>query len=50
MLIRLPQFEKEELLAGLLTFRLLYFVIPLCLAALVLGLRELRLIARPTMT
>jgi len=50
VLIGLPQFEKEELLATLLTFRLLYFVIPLCLAALVFGLRELRLIARPTPT
>jgi glycosyltransferase 2 family protein len=50
VLIGLPQFEKEELLAALLTFRVLYFVIPLCLAALVFGLRELRLIARPRPT
>jgi glycosyltransferase 2 family protein len=47
MLVGLPQFQKEELFATLLTFRVLYFVIPLLFAALVLGLRELRLLARP---
>ena len=31
MLIGLPQFQKEELLASLLIFRFLYFVFPLCL-------------------
>lgn len=46
MLIGLPQFQREELLASLLTFRALYFVLPLLLAALSLGLRELRLLAR----
>lgn len=46
LLLGLPQFRKEELLATLLTFRVLYFLIPLCLAALFLSLRELRLIAR----
>jgi glycosyltransferase 2 family protein len=48
MLLALPQFNKEELLAALLTFRVLYFVIPLLFAMLTLGLRELGLIARPT--
>jgi uncharacterized membrane protein YbhN (UPF0104 family) len=47
LLIGLPQFPKEELLAALLTFRIVYFVIPFLLAALVLGLRELGLVARP---
>ncbi len=36
----LPQFEKEELLASLLIFRVLYFVLPLTLAVLALGTRE----------
>jgi uncharacterized membrane protein YbhN (UPF0104 family) len=47
MLIGLAQFEREELLAALLTFRALYFVLPLILATVSLGLRELRLLARP---
>jgi uncharacterized membrane protein YbhN (UPF0104 family) len=50
LLVGLPQFPKENLLAALLTFRILYFIIPACLAMLVLGLRELRLVARPTTT
>jgi glycosyltransferase 2 family protein len=41
MLIALPQFQKEELLASLLIFRFLYFILPLCCAVLLLGLREL---------
>ena len=32
-------------LAALLTFRVLYFLLPLCLAALSLGVRELRILA-----
>ena len=47
MLIGLAQFEREEMLAALLTFRALYFVLPLVLASLSLGLRELRLLAHP---
>jgi len=50
MLIGLPQFQKEELLATLLTFRILYFVIPLFVATIALGLRELRLVARRVTT
>jgi glycosyltransferase 2 family protein len=38
--VGLPQFRREELLASLLTFRVIYFVIPLCLAAFLLCLRE----------
>ena len=45
MLVGLPLFQKEGLLASLLIFRLLYFVFPLFLAALLLSLRELRLAA-----
>ncbi len=47
MLLGLPQFHKEELIAALLTFRVLYFMLPLLVAALSLGLRELRLLVRP---
>ena len=46
MLVALPQFQKEELLATLLTFRILYFMLPLCLAALSLGIREMWMLAR----
>jgi uncharacterized membrane protein YbhN (UPF0104 family) len=45
MLVGLPEFPKEELLASLLTFRFLYFIVPLSFAAVLLGVRELRLIA-----
>ena len=45
MLVGLPLFQKEGLLASLLIFRLLYFVFPLFVAALLLSLRELRLAA-----
>jgi hypothetical protein len=41
MLVALIEFDKEELLAGLLLFRLLYYVIPFALSLLILGLREL---------
>ena len=41
MLVALIEFEKEELLAGLLLFRLLYYVIPFALSLIILGLREL---------
>jgi uncharacterized membrane protein YbhN (UPF0104 family) len=46
MLIALTQFEKEELLASLLMFRLLYFIVPFAVAVLTLGLRELSLARR----
>jgi uncharacterized membrane protein YbhN (UPF0104 family) len=47
MLVGFVQFQREELLAALLTFRGLYFVLPLFLAMLSLGLRELRMLAWP---
>jgi uncharacterized membrane protein YbhN (UPF0104 family) len=46
MLVALWQFDKEELLAGLLLFRLLYYVIPFALSLLILGIRELVLAVR----
>ena len=50
MFIALPQLNREQLLASLLTFRVLYFLLPLLMAAGLLGVRELRLMiaaARP---
>jgi len=41
MLVGLWQYEKEEVVAGLLLFRLLYYVIPFSLALMTLGIREL---------
>jgi glycosyltransferase 2 family protein len=41
MLIALWQYDKEDLLAGLLLFRLLYYIIPFALSLLILGLREI---------
>jgi hypothetical protein len=37
------QFDKEDLLAGLLLFRLLYYIIPFVLFLGVLGIREVLL-------
>jgi glycosyltransferase 2 family protein len=41
MLVALWQYDKEELLAGLLLFRLLYYILPFTLALITLGVREL---------
>jgi uncharacterized membrane protein YbhN (UPF0104 family) len=43
MLIALWQYDAEELLAGLLIFRLLYYIMPFTLALITLGTRELLL-------
>ena len=43
MLIALWQYDAEELLAGLLIFRLLYYILPFTLALATLGVRELTL-------
>ena len=40
MLIALSQYDREELLAGLLLFRLLYYITPFALALAILGGRE----------
>src|SRR3954449_3625448 len=41
MLVALPEFGREQLLATLLVFRVLYFVIPFGLAISIMGWREL---------
>jgi glycosyltransferase 2 family protein len=41
MLVALPQFGKEQMLATLLLFRILYFLIPFSIAITVMGSREL---------
>ena len=41
MLVALPEFSKEQLLATLLVFRVLYFVIPFATAISIMGTREL---------
>jgi uncharacterized membrane protein YbhN (UPF0104 family) len=41
MLVALPQFGREQLLATLLVFRVLYFVIPFTIAISIMGTREL---------
>lgn len=40
MMIALWQFDKEDLLAGLLLFRLLYYIIPFVISLIILGTRE----------
>jgi glycosyltransferase 2 family protein len=40
MLVALWQFDKEDLLAGLLLFRLLYYITPFVIALVMLGIRE----------
>ena len=46
MLIALPQVEKEQLLAALVIFRGLYFLIPFAIALTAFGIRELWMPAR----
>jgi len=46
MLVALWQYDKEELLAGLLLFRLIYYVVPFALSLGILGIRELMLATR----
>jgi uncharacterized membrane protein YbhN (UPF0104 family) len=41
MLVALWQYDKEYLLAGLLLFRLLYYIVPFTLSLAILGAREL---------
>jgi glycosyltransferase 2 family protein len=48
MLVALWQFDREDLLAGLLLFRLLYYIVPFALSLLILGARECRLALRGT--
>src|SRR5438128_2343579 len=46
MLVALWQFDKEHVLAGLLLFRLLYYIVPFALSLLILGGPELVLAVR----
>lgn len=46
ILLGLPQYPREELLAIVLTFRVLDFFLPVMFAMLIFALRELRLLAR----
>src|ERR1700726_646782 len=43
MMVALWQFDKEDLLAGLLLFRLLYYIVPFVISLAILGIRELLL-------
>src|ERR1700726_3833615 len=45
MLVALPQFGREQLLATLVVFRILYFLIPFGIAISIMGARELWLTA-----
>lgn len=48
MLVALPQFAREEILATLVVFRILYFMIPFGIAIAIMGMRELWLnVVRP---
>jgi len=40
MLVALWEFDKEDLVAGLLLFRLLYYLVPFAVALTILGIRE----------
>ena len=46
MLVALPEVPKEELVAGLLVFRMLYFLLPFCLALVTMAGREYVLFLR----
>ena len=46
ILVGLPQYPREELLASLVTFRVIDFFLPLMLATAMFGARELRLLVR----
>jgi uncharacterized membrane protein YbhN (UPF0104 family) len=41
MLVALWEFDREQLIAGLLLFRLFYYIIPFALALIILGIREI---------
>jgi uncharacterized membrane protein YbhN (UPF0104 family) len=50
MLVALWQFDKEDVLAGLLLFRVLYYLTPFAIALVILGAREIWLNMRGTRT
>ncbi len=47
MLIALPQFAPEQLLASLLLFRLFYFITPFAISLIIIAIRELVLDIKP---
>lgn len=47
MLIALPQFPPEQLLASLLLFRLFYFITPFAISLVIIAIRELVLDIKP---
>jgi uncharacterized membrane protein YbhN (UPF0104 family) len=47
MLLALWQFDREDLVAGLLLFRLLYYIVPFVLCLILLGIREIIINIRP---
>src|SRR6185437_11824380 len=50
MLVALWQFNKEDLVAGLLLFRMLYYIAPFIVAVVILGIREIWLNMRRSKT
>jgi hypothetical protein len=50
MLVALWQYDKDDLLAGLLLFRLLYYLVPFVFALMILGTREIVLNMRGART
>src|SRR5262245_2173772 len=48
MLVALWQFDREDVVAGLLLFRLLYYIVPFAISLAILGVRELFLVLRGT--
>lgn len=48
MLVALWQYDREPLLAGLLLFRLLYYLVPFALAVTIIGIREVWLSLKGT--
>jgi len=48
MLVALWQYDKEQLLAGLLLFRVLYYLVPFALAVTIVGIREVLLSLKGT--
>jgi glycosyltransferase 2 family protein len=48
MLVALWQFDREDVVAGLLLFRLLYYIVPFAISLAILGVRELLLVMRGT--
>ena len=47
MLIALPQFGREDLLASLLLFRLFYFIAPFVISLIIIGIREFVMNIKP---